>query len=190
MHVHRSSSGVHPSSVHHKLHCVCVCVWASTYQWSNVDSCVLLCSPISRALFDYFPAAGEHHAGNLSFYEGDIVEVSIRYHCIHVYGIAVCWICTTVVCVRMCMPALRVSFHHTLLHFNTMLQEAKNLNFFCEEFLWFFFAEWEWTKLNLFVRWTQICMDFDGGPIKIKLRTVWWVIFMNRLRFIFSAIIF
>ena len=134
MHVHRSSSGVHPSSVHHKLHCVCVCVWASTYQWSNVDSCVLLCSPISRALFDYFPAAGEHHAGNLSFYEGDIVEVSIRYHCIHVYGIAVCWICTTVVCVRMCMPALRVSFHHTLLHFNTMLQEAKNLTFFVRYF--------------------------------------------------------
>ena len=82
--------------------CVCVCVCVSKYQWSNVDSCVLLCSPISRALFDYFPAAGEHHAGNLSFYEGDIVEVSFRYHCIHVC-IAVCCISTTVVCVCVCL---------------------------------------------------------------------------------------
>ena len=78
----------------------------------------------------------------------------------------------------MCMPAMRVSFHHTLLHFNTMLKEAKTQPF-SEEFLWFFF-----------VGWTQICMDFDGGLIKIKLHTVYRVIFWNRLQFvkIFSAI--
>ena len=50
----------------------------ASYSWLV---CVFLCSPISRALFDYIPAAGEQHAGNLSFYEGDIVEVRIHNLC-------------------------------------------------------------------------------------------------------------
>ena len=139
-HVHRSSSGVHPSNVHHKIShvCVCVraCVRACVYQWSNVDSCVLLCSPISRALFDYFPAAGEHHAGNLSFYEGDIVEVSFRYHCIHVC-IAVCCISTTVVCVCVCLLCV---FRFITCYFTSIqCWKRQKLNF-SEEFSWFFFT--------------------------------------------------
>ena len=51
-HVHRSSSGVHPSNVHHKMHCVCVCVCV----------CACVCACISDLMLTrvYFSAAPFH----------------------------------------------------------------------------------------------------------------------------------
>lgn len=58
----------------------------------------LLCSPISRALFDYLPTAGEQRAGNLSFHEGDVVEVCML--CMYFIVPCVSDVCTVLCCMH------------------------------------------------------------------------------------------
>ena len=75
----------------------------------NMNAYVLLpCSPISRALFDYLPTEAEQRAGNLSFYEGDIVEVCI--HSQHMSCLPIVCTCSVPCVSGMCTPKYTVLY--------------------------------------------------------------------------------